>query len=160
MVRYLISAGADTEARTAYKMTPLHVAAFYGSAAVMRLLLEEVQDLDIDALDFGSCKLVLFFYVSTPFKFWVYFVWYTFRSNRFPSLRFRVFDWAAVSEERVGVPCVCPPSRPEHRLQGLKRTHTTSSLDPGPNPTSCLFISCCSATCVYFFISYVHTAIF
>lgn len=58
VARYLISVGADTEARTAYKMTPLHVAAFYGSAAVMGLLLEEVQDLDIDALDFGSCEFV------------------------------------------------------------------------------------------------------
>lgn len=56
VARYLISVGADTEARTAYKMTPLHVAAFYGSADVMRMLLEEVQDLDIDALDFGSCE--------------------------------------------------------------------------------------------------------
>ncbi|CBJ48982.1 ankyrin repeat domain protein [Ectocarpus siliculosus] len=50
----LISMGADTEARTAYKMTPLHVAAFYGSAAVIRYLLDEVKDLDINALDFGS----------------------------------------------------------------------------------------------------------
>lgn len=53
---YLISIGADTEARTAYKMTPLHVAAFYGSANVVRLLLDEVQDLDVNALDFGSCE--------------------------------------------------------------------------------------------------------
>lgn len=52
----LISMGADTEARTAYKMTPLHVAAFYGSAAVIRYLLDEVNDLDINALDFGSCE--------------------------------------------------------------------------------------------------------
>lgn len=52
----LISMGADTEARTAYKMTPLHVAAFYGSAAVIRYLLDEVKDLDINALDFGSCE--------------------------------------------------------------------------------------------------------
>jgi len=58
VARYLISVGADTEARTAYKMTPLHVAAFYGSAAVVQLLLEEVQDLDINALDFGSCAYV------------------------------------------------------------------------------------------------------
>ncbi|CAN0241053.1 unnamed protein product [Pylaiella littoralis] len=54
VVSYLMSIGADIEARTAYKMTPLHVAAFYGSAKVMRLLLEEVDDLDINALDFGS----------------------------------------------------------------------------------------------------------
>lgn len=57
VARYLISVGANTEARTAYKMTPLHVAAFYGSAAVLRMLLEEVHDLDIDALDFGSCEI-------------------------------------------------------------------------------------------------------
>lgn len=67
VTRYLISAGADTEARTAYKMTPLHVAAFYGSADVMRLLLEEVQDLDIDALDFGSCKSCSVCVVFPPF---------------------------------------------------------------------------------------------
>lgn len=36
-------------------MTPLHVAAFYGSANVIRYLLQEVSDLDINALDFGSC---------------------------------------------------------------------------------------------------------
>ncbi|CAM9698794.1 unnamed protein product [Scytosiphon promiscuus] len=54
VVSYLISIGADTEARTAYKMTPLHIAAFYGSAKVLRFLLEEVEDIDINALDFGS----------------------------------------------------------------------------------------------------------
>lgn len=37
-------------------MTPLHVAAFYGSADVLKLLLEEIEGISIDALDFGSCK--------------------------------------------------------------------------------------------------------
>lgn len=53
---FLLSLNADPEARTAYKMTPLHVAAFYGSTDVMKLLLEEVPDIQIDALDFGSCE--------------------------------------------------------------------------------------------------------
>ncbi|CAN0012279.1 unnamed protein product [Laminaria digitata] len=50
----LISRGAATEARTAFKMTPLHVAVFYGSADVAKMLLEDVEGLAIDALDFGS----------------------------------------------------------------------------------------------------------
>lgn len=37
-------------------MTPLHVAAFYGSCDVMKLLLHEVEGIDVDALDFGSCE--------------------------------------------------------------------------------------------------------
>lgn len=53
---YLLLLKADPEARTAYKMTPLHVAAFYGSCKVTKLLLEQVQGIDIDALDFGSCE--------------------------------------------------------------------------------------------------------
>lgn len=53
---FLISVGADTEARTAYKMTPLHVAAFYGSADVTEMLLEDVKGIAINALDFGSCE--------------------------------------------------------------------------------------------------------
>lgn len=57
MASFLISAGADTEARTAFKMTPLHVAVFYGSKDVTKMLLEEVEGIDIDALDFGSCEL-------------------------------------------------------------------------------------------------------
>lgn len=51
---YLLSLDADSEARTAYKMTPLHVAAFYGSKDVIRLLLEHVEGINVDALDFGS----------------------------------------------------------------------------------------------------------
>lgn len=53
---YLLSLDADSEARTAYKMTPLHVAAFYGSKDVIRLLLEHVEGINVDALDFGSCE--------------------------------------------------------------------------------------------------------
>lgn len=44
------------EARTAFKMTPLQVAVFYGSAAVVKMLLEHERGVAIDALDFGSCE--------------------------------------------------------------------------------------------------------
>lgn len=53
---YLLSLHANSEARTAYKMTPLHVAAFYGSRKVTKMLLSEVEGVDVDALDFGSCE--------------------------------------------------------------------------------------------------------
>ncbi|CAM9296186.1 unnamed protein product, partial [Choristocarpus tenellus] len=49
----LISSGANMEARTAYKMTPLHVAAFYGSAAVVERLITKYE-VELNASDFGA----------------------------------------------------------------------------------------------------------
>lgn len=66
MASYLLSLGADPEARTAYKMTPLHVASFYGSAKVIDLLLKEVKGLQIDALDFGSCECLALALAPAP----------------------------------------------------------------------------------------------
>lgn len=45
-------------------MTPLHVAAFYGSRKVTKMLLSEVEGVDVDALDFGSCETLK----GTPFE--------------------------------------------------------------------------------------------